>query len=411
MSARARHRRPGRITRTRTTLILAASGAGVALPLVAGGGAAQAASVDTWDKVAQCEATGNWAINTGNGFYGGLQFVQSTWEGYGGTQYAPRADLATKSEQILIAEKVLASQGPGAWPVCSVQAGLTQGGPAPEFSSQTESEKPATATQDSVRTETKKSETVKKSETSKSTTPKATTKPGTYRVVKGDTLWDIAQRHDVKGGWQTIYAGNKKVIGGDPDLIFPGQRYELDKKSEVTFEAPKAAKSSATQSSTTTASKSGGSTTEQSSAGTQSQTTTSGYVAPVGSSVSTPYRASGGMWSSGYHTGVDFTASSGTPVKAVGAGTVVKAGYGADGGAYGNAVVIRHADGRYSQYAHLSSVAVQEGQSVTAGQQIGLSGATGNVTGPHLHFEIRTTPDYGSDIDPLAYLRSHGVSI
>ena len=68
-------------------------------------------------------------------------------------------------------------------------------------------------------------------------------------------------------------------------------------------------------------------------------------------------------------------------------------------------------DGTYTQYGHLSSIGVSVGQAVTPGQQIGLSGATGNVTGPHLHFEARTSPEYGSDIDPVAYLRSHGVSV
>jgi murein DD-endopeptidase MepM/ murein hydrolase activator NlpD len=114
------------------------------------------------------------------------------------------------------------------------------------------------------------------------------------------------------------------------------------------------------------------------------------------------------MWSSGYHTGVDFALPTGTPLKSVAAGTVVSAG---NGGAYGNQVVIQHQDGMYSQYAHLSQLSVSAGQTVTVGQQIGLSGATGNVTGPHLHFEIRTSPDYGSDVDPVGYLRSHGVSL
>ncbi len=94
-------------------------------------GSAQAASGATWDAVAQCESGGNWSINTGNGYYGGLQFAQSTWEGFGGTQYAARADLASREQQIAIAENVLAGQGPGAWPVCSVEVGLTAGGPAP----------------------------------------------------------------------------------------------------------------------------------------------------------------------------------------------------------------------------------------------------------------------------------------
>ncbi|MYT74143.1 MULTISPECIES: M23 family metallopeptidase [unclassified Streptomyces] len=133
------------------------------------------------------------------------------------------------------------------------------------------------------------------------------------------------------------------------------------------------------------------------------------FVAPIsGSYVSTAYKASSGLWSSGSHTGIDFHAASGTAVHAVGSGTVVEAGW---GGAYGNNIVIKMNDGTYTQYGHLSSIGVSVGQSVTPGQQIALSGATGNVTGPHLHFEARTGPDYGSDIDPVAYLRSHGVNV
>jgi murein DD-endopeptidase MepM/ murein hydrolase activator NlpD len=133
------------------------------------------------------------------------------------------------------------------------------------------------------------------------------------------------------------------------------------------------------------------------------------FVPPVADSyVSTGYRTSSGLWSSGYHTGIDFHAASGTSVHAVGAGTVVEAGW---GGSYGNNIVIRMSDGMYTQYGHLSSIQVSVGQSVTPGQQIGLSGATGNATGPHLHFEARTGPDYGSDVDPIAYLRKHGVSV
>ncbi|MFJ3672872.1 M23 family metallopeptidase [Streptomyces sp. NPDC090106] len=133
------------------------------------------------------------------------------------------------------------------------------------------------------------------------------------------------------------------------------------------------------------------------------------FVAPIaGSYISTGYKAGGAVWSSGSHTGVDFHAASGTSVRAVGSGTVVEAGW---GGSYGNNIVIRMNDGTYTQYGHLSSIGVSVGQTVTPGQQIGLSGATGNVTGPHLHFEARTTAEYGSDIDPVSYLRSHGVNV
>jgi murein DD-endopeptidase MepM/ murein hydrolase activator NlpD len=133
------------------------------------------------------------------------------------------------------------------------------------------------------------------------------------------------------------------------------------------------------------------------------------FVAPISDSyVSTGYKTGGSLWSSGAHTGIDFHAATGTVVHAVGTGTVVSTGW---GGSYGNQIVIKMADGMYTQYGHLSSIGVSVGQKVTPGQQIGLSGATGNVTGPHLHFEARTTPEYGSDVDPVAYLRKHGVNV
>ncbi|MEU0784926.1 M23 family metallopeptidase [Streptomyces sp. NPDC006173] len=133
------------------------------------------------------------------------------------------------------------------------------------------------------------------------------------------------------------------------------------------------------------------------------------FVMPItGSYVSTGYKTGGSLWSSGSHTGVDFHAAAGTSVHSVGAGTVVTTGW---GGAYGNQVVIKMHDGTYTMYGHLSSIGVSVGQTVTPGQQIALSGSTGNTTGPHLHFEARTTAEYGSDMDPVAYLRSHGVNV
>ncbi|WP_240509217.1 peptidoglycan DD-metalloendopeptidase family protein [Streptomyces agglomeratus] len=133
------------------------------------------------------------------------------------------------------------------------------------------------------------------------------------------------------------------------------------------------------------------------------------WVTPVADDhIGTGYRVSGSMWSSGYHTGVDFPVGTGMAIRAVGPGTVVTAGWNV---AYGYQVVIKHGDDMYSQYAHLSSLAVVAGQKVNGGDRIGYSGATGNVSGPHLHFEIRSGPEYGSDIDPLRYLRSHGVKI
>ena len=117
---RGRHRAP-----SATSQMVAKSTAGataIAVPMVGvaavTAGTADAATYQQWDNVARCESGGNWHINTGNGYYGGLQFSQSTWAAYGGTAYAPRADLASKSEQIAVAERVLAGQGPGAWPIC-----------------------------------------------------------------------------------------------------------------------------------------------------------------------------------------------------------------------------------------------------------------------------------------------------
>ncbi|QHY97338.1 Murein DD-endopeptidase MepM [Streptomyces sp. S4.7] len=129
--------------------------------------------------------------------------------------------------------------------------------------------------------------------------------------------------------------------------------------------------------------------------------------------LSATYGRGGGMWAS-KHSGQDFAVSVGTNVKAVHTGTVVKAGpNGAgDGPAYGNAIVIKHGTGssaKYSQYAHLSKVKVHAGQKVDKGQSIALSGNTGNSSGPHLHFEIRTTPNYGSAINPVSFLRSADV--
>ncbi|MEU9744614.1 M23 family metallopeptidase [Streptomyces niveus] len=138
------------------------------------------------------------------------------------------------------------------------------------------------------------------------------------------------------------------------------------------------------------------------------------WVKPVSKyTLSATYGTGGGMWAS-KHSGQDFAVNVGTNVKAVHTGTVVKAGpNGAgDGPAYGNAIVIKHGTGssaKYSQYAHLSKVKVHIGQKVDKGQSIALSGNTGNSSGPHLHFEIRTTPNYGSAINPVNFLRSADV--
>ncbi|MEV8090547.1 M23 family metallopeptidase [Streptomyces nigra] len=137
------------------------------------------------------------------------------------------------------------------------------------------------------------------------------------------------------------------------------------------------------------------------------------WVAPVKKySKSASFMQNGARWAH-KHSGQDFAVPSGTQVVAAHGGTVVKAGgNGAgDGPAYGNAIVIKHGNGTYSQYAHLSRVEVKIGQVVKTGQEIAKSGNTGNSSGPHLHFEIRKTANYGSAIDPVSFLKAKGLKI
>ncbi|MDF3301713.1 transglycosylase family protein [Streptomyces tropicalis] len=422
MAARGRHRRyqPNRINRA--SLTVTAGGAGMALPLI-GAGAAHAADVSTWNKVAACESTGDWSINTGNGFYGGLQFTRSTWEAYGGTRYAARADLASRGQQIAVAEKVLDGQGPGAWPVCSVRAGLGRDGADPgvhpDASAPRPAPHPAGAAQ-AARTSVR--------DVQPHTTPQS--RAGTaemYTVVRGDTLSGIAGERRVVGGWQELYAINRAVVGDDPNLILPGERLTIRPTSvprttprtrEPHKDTPPSEHPAHRTHHPSQKSRTNTPAHESTSARTSGRTGPGRshhpgtralpVVAPVSGPLGTAYHATGSHWSKGYHTGVDFVVPTGTSVRAVESGHVVAAGW---GGSYGYQVVIRHADGRYTQYGHLSAVSVRAGQSVGGGQRIGRSGATGNVTGPHLHFEVRTGPDFGSDVDPVAYLRARGVTI
>ncbi|MFD3678977.1 transglycosylase family protein [Streptomyces sp. NPDC058613] len=444
MGVRGRHRRYQPSSINRASLAVTAGGAGIALPLV-GAGVAQAASVDTWNKVATCESTNNWAINTGNGHYGGLQFSQSTWRAFGGTAYAPRADLATKDQQIAVAEKVLKGQGPQAWPRCGKTAGLSRSGPAPAVTPKAPASAPVSASArdtrgqgQGVKAPAQQAKAPAPQTAAPQTAPAGRTGapvlPNPYVVAQGDSLSAIATRQQVEGGWQALYETNRATVGGDPDLIFPGQRLTLrvtaappaqnPEKPPRTAEPvkpvepaaqkpaekpapPKAAEKPAEKAAAKPAEKPAAKPAAQAPSA-QQQPASGGYSAPVDAALGTAYRVAGSSWSSGYHTGIDFPVSTGTTVKSVGPGQVVSAGW---AGAYGYQVVIRHTDGRYSQYAHLSALGVKDGQQVSGGQRIGRSGSTGNSSGPHLHFEMRTGEGYGSDIDPLKYLRGHGVRI
>ena len=168
LSGHGRHRRP----RQAPAIVVAAgvTGSAIAIPLL-GAGSASAADASMWDRVAECESGGMWMADLGNGFYGGLQFWQPTWEEHGGLKYARRADLATRAQQIKVAEEVLRTQGWKAWPVCSKRYGLSG---------------------------------------------------RVHTVQPGDTLTSIARRFAIKGGWQALYEANRKVIGADPNRVRTG---------------------------------------------------------------------------------------------------------------------------------------------------------------------------------------------
>ncbi|MEU1270148.1 transglycosylase family protein [Streptomyces sp. NPDC005799] len=221
-SGKGKHRRPSKATRA--AALAGVTGVAIAAPLMAAGNAS-AATASQWDAVAQCESGGNWSINTGNGYYGGLQFSASTWAAYGGTAYAPQANQAGKAQQIAVAEKVLASQGKGAWPVCgkglssaayngaSASSGTTNRSTESQAASRS-SERPAAKTHKSQKTVTTPTgKKVKKGD-------------GEYKVVKGDTLSSIAAKHGVKGGWKKLFELNKDIIA-DANLIYPGQQLHL----------------------------------------------------------------------------------------------------------------------------------------------------------------------------------------
>lgn len=199
MAYRGKHRKASAATRTIARVVVA--GAAIGVPLAMAAAPAQADPSVNWDAIAQCESGGDWSINTGNGYYGGLQFKQSTWEANGGT--GNPAD-APREEQIRVAENVLGSQGIGAWPVCGKKAGASGGGGSAPQQSAPSNEAP---------------------EQSAPAAPVVTASNpnGDYTIVPGDTLSKIATQLQTPGGWQALHEKNKQFIG-DPNLIIPGQK-------------------------------------------------------------------------------------------------------------------------------------------------------------------------------------------
>ncbi|NEB12082.1 LysM peptidoglycan-binding domain-containing protein [Streptomyces coelicoflavus] len=336
LSGNGRHRRP----RQAPALVVAAgvTGSAIAIPLLGATGA-HAADGANWDRVAECETGGAWSQNSGNGYYGGLQLSQEVWEQYGGLDYAPSADQASRSQQIRIAEKIHADQGIAAWPTCGLLAGLGNGpgvasggsdtagdgasegtdtsgetdgsgssesptdtekpesSPSPDASepsqssgttdsadandtddapesasgapssspsptSSPSSDAPSEASPDDVPPSTKsdtptesdhgagaeqrdaegssgsgrhRGDSANEGAADRSRTDDPTgrhasrdgepreVEDGSYTVRSGDNLWAIADSLEVDGGWRALYAGNKTVVGADPDHILPGQ--------------------------------------------------------------------------------------------------------------------------------------------------------------------------------------------
>jgi resuscitation-promoting factor RpfA len=178
---------------------------------------ANAASTSTWDAVAQCESGGDWQINTGNGYYGGLQFSQSTWQAYGGTSYASNAAEASKQQQIAVAERVLEAQGPGAWPVCSKEAGLSSSGGV-EHQDVSSGDSSSSESSDE---ESGSSGSAQEESTSQQHVRKTVQVEGTVTIQVGDTLSKIAQQHGVD--WRQVFEQNRNIID-DANVIFPGQQ-------------------------------------------------------------------------------------------------------------------------------------------------------------------------------------------
>ncbi|MFF3847669.1 transglycosylase family protein [Streptomyces sp. NPDC002328] len=226
--------------KARTTAVIAGAALLAPLGLLAATGNAAAADSGVWDRIAQCESGGDWHINTGNGYYGGLQFSASTWRAFGGAQYASTADKASKSQQISVATKVQRSQGWGAWPTCSARAGASgsapSGGSASADSGSSTSKsygsKSTGSSKKSSSGSSKKSSTgsSKKSSAASGSVERSAgsghssrdSSRGDYTVREGDTLSTIAAGNGTT--WQRLYAANKDAVGANPDLIMPGLR-------------------------------------------------------------------------------------------------------------------------------------------------------------------------------------------
>ncbi|MBE9374041.1 transglycosylase family protein [Saccharopolyspora sp. HNM0983] len=203
---KGKHRKPS--STGRSAARVAVAGAVIAAPIAI---TAPVASAADWDALAECESSGDWSINSGNGYYGGLQFSESTWSAFGGDQYASSAHEASREQQISVAEKVLEAQGSNAWPGCSAKTDWASG---------------STSVSAEGSTGASGQESAQQEDSSAQSAPQASVQAegGDYTVQNGDTLSKIGEKFGVD--FNDIFESNSGVLDS-PDKIFPGQQLEI----------------------------------------------------------------------------------------------------------------------------------------------------------------------------------------
>jgi LysM repeat protein len=323
---------------------------------------------------------------------GGLQFQNASWgaaldylndQGYDTSTWSqtlyqgmPASEVPDKYQTVLAAEALLAIQGSGAW-VCTgigLDASMFEGGPTPAIVAGGGTSTPVDPSPDDVVVPS--DDVVEEYDDHIH-----------HTVQPGDTLYRIAQLYLGNGHkWGQVYnvPETREVVGDNPNRIYPGQDIRVNTR--------------------------GGSSEPSPSEPAPVEPSHTSYVHPCGYPVGQVYGNLNSGYSLGYHTGVDFSAPAGANAVAVTSGTVVEPD---SSSAYGTNVQIEWADGTYGLYAHLAASTVSVGDEVAPGDLVGYVGSTGNSSGPHLHFEIRTVPQFGEGnfLDPIQYLQDNGLVI